>query len=290
MDTTVTAPVVYYSGATNVSWVAVLALVLLGCITAIFMIVLCWRAGKGKSVGLLAVVTAVVALLLLVGLFTTHRVVRPGGTEPAPTPYLAIGMRIIVLLLAGMVIGSIIVLIVRFFAWLGAADPAGAAVNPEERKRILGMVEQGKMTGTEGAELLDAMGKSSALRGQQTFGRLDVAILVAVAVVVLGFFLPWQYMYMNGMRMYQSGHQIGAQGWAVLISAALVALLVFITPKEHLYKLVLLQVLSVCVGLALAVSVWWKAGSNVGAGTVICCLGFAFALIASGMKLRALGR
>lgn len=289
MDTTMTAPAVYSSHTVGGSWLPVLALMFFGCIAAIALIILCWRAGKGKGVGLLAIVTVAVALLLFVVLLSL-RLERPGGTGPAAAPHWAIGVKIIMLLLAGMVIGSIIVLIARFFAWLGAADPAGAAVNPEERKRILGMVEQGKMTGSEGAELLDALGKSSALRGQQTFGRLDVAILVTVSIVVLGFFLPWQYIYINGMQAHQSGHQIGAQGWAVLICAVLAALLVFITPREHLYKLALLQVLSICVGLALIISVWWGAGSHVGAGTVICCLGFTFTLIMSGMKLRALGR
>jgi hypothetical protein len=286
------------------SWAAMLPwmlLVALGVVAAVVMLVLLWRAGKGGGVGTLILVTLGVATILF---FLTRLHLRPGQVEAGQeyhVPYWAIGMRAFAMVLCGMVVGSIVVLVLRFFSWLGAADPAGGAVNTEERKRILGMVEQGKMTGAEGADLLDALGKSSALRGEQTFGRLDVALLVAMAVVTLGFFLPWVYLSDSaamiaaglvaaGAPVYQSGYQVGPAGWAVLVSAILAALLVFITPKGYLYKLALLQVLSICVGLALTVSVWWNAGTGVRAGAVICTLGFGFALIASGMKLKALGR
>jgi hypothetical protein len=239
---------------------------------------------RRRRIGALIALTSGVAIVLVLFLVTCLTLRLEASTTFKLIAWLLMAA------LGSLLIVCALWLVARFFAWLGASDPAGGTVNPEERQRIIAMVEQGKMTAQEGAELLDALGKSSALRGQQTFGRLDVAILVAVAVVVLGFFLPWQYINMNGREMYQSGHQIGAQGWAVLICAILAALVVFITPKEYLYKLVLLQVLSVCVGLALIVSVWWNAGENVGAGTVICCLGFAFVLLASGMKLKALGR
>jgi len=264
-------------------WIILVVVLVVALLVTLGLAVFGLLAGKRKTAVL--VVIAVVAGAMLAMSFLGLRAMT--GAVYAPSMmWRGIGA-ILVLGLLVCVLVSVMSLIWRFFAWLGNADPAGAAVNPEERKRILSMVEQGKMTGVEGAELLDALGKSSALRGQQTFGRLDVALLVALAVVVLGFFLPWYYI---GYRMWQTGYQVGAIGWAVLISAILAALLVFITPKEYLYKLVLLQLLAICVGLALMTSVWWSAWSNVAAGTVICFLGFGFALVASGMKLKALGR
>lgn len=244
-----------------------------------------------RTLAIMAAVTGALVFLVLIGL----RHERHGETGP----WAVIPVLIYTIILSAFV-ACILVLVWRLCAWMGAADPAGAAVNPEERKRILAMVEQGKMTGEEGAELLDALGKSSALRGQQTFGRLDVAILIGVAVTVFGFFLPWGYINIASLNymsqalvageMYQAGYHTGAIGWAVLISAILAALLVFITPKEYLYKLVLLQVLSICTGMAIVMSVWWRVGTEVGAGVIICLLGFGLALVASGMKLKALGR
>jgi hypothetical protein len=188
----------------------------------------------------------------------------------------------------------IIWLICRFFVWLGASDPAGGTVNPEERQRIIGMVEQNKMTAQDGTELLDALGKSSALRGQQTFSRLDVMILIGIAATVMGFFLPWRWLRnvfdSMGLVMYQNGYQVKVVGWGMLVASALATALVFITPKGYLYKLLLLQMLCICVGLALVLSVWLEAGTSVGYGAIICASGFAVALLGSLMKMRALAR
>jgi hypothetical protein len=193
-----------------------------------------------------------------------------------------------------LLIACVLWLIAKFFEWLGAADPAGGTVNPEERQRIIGMVEQNKMTAQEGTELLDALGKSSALRGQQTFSRLDIMILVGIAATVLGFFLPWQWfpniLNMLGQPAHQTGYQVQVVGWAMLTCSVLAVAFVFITPKGYLYKLLMFQILCICVGLALVLSVWIQAGYNVGYGAIICVAGFAVALLACVMKMRALAR
>jgi hypothetical protein len=108
---------------------------------------------------------------------------RVGGTLQGPL--LAKGW----LFLLPVVICAVI-LVVQFFRWL-LVPGDNAVVNTAERSRILKMVEEGKIKTEEGAELLDAMGRSSALRGQDRFSRLDIAMLVGVALVILGFFLPW---------------------------------------------------------------------------------------------------
>jgi hypothetical protein len=192
------------------------------------------------------------------------------------------------------VAASICWLLWQFLMWLGKADPAGGSVNPEERQRIIAMVEQRKMTAQEGTELLDALGKSSALRGQQRFSRLDIMILVGVAATITGFFLPWQWLNLfegaTGLRMYQTGYQVGVIGGVMIGCSILTAILVFITPKDWLYKLLLMQVMWICVGLAIVVSVWIAASAAVGCGAIICTAGFAIALIGAVMKMQALGR
>ena len=67
------------------------------------------------------------------------------------------------------------ILLIQLFRWL-ASESAGGNVNAAERHRILGMVEAGKISTEEGTELLDAMGRSSALQGQDRFSRLDITV------------------------------------------------------------------------------------------------------------------
>lgn len=115
----------------------------------------------------------------------------------------------------------------------------GGSVNCVERQRTLEMVDAGKISSEEGAELLDALGRSNAMLGQDKFSRLDMLILAGVAIAVLGFFLPWVYI---NRGMYQSGQHFKAEGWAVLIITILAAVPVFVTPKGLLYKISMLQI------------------------------------------------
>lgn len=290
------------------SWILAIMLMVVGAMATIWLFGLLWKSGRVRGLGslaALAVTVLVLCFLLFAGGRFTGGVVQVGPEHVGPTAW-AIGLRIILLVLAmvlaGVVIGCLLALVWRLFAWLGEADPAGGAVNADERRRIMSMVEQGKMTGVEGAELLDALGKSSALRGQQTFGRLDIAILAAFLVTVLGFLLPWVRnssevaKMMAGMLsaadavLTAAGYEIGAIGWITIISATIAALLIFITPKDYLYKFALLQMLCFSISLAAVISFWCRVGTNVMPGVIVCVIGLSCAIIASVMRLRALGR
>ncbi|MHC4098011.1 MAG: SHOCT-like domain-containing protein, partial [Planctomycetota bacterium] len=113
-----------------------------------------------------------------------------------------------------------IIMIIQFFRWV--ISGGDTIVNTDERDRILKMMEEGKINTEEGTELLDAIGRSSALRGEEKFSRVDMVMLIGVALVVLGFFLPWVYIRMQQMpgpfgqvSGYQAGYHAGAMGWAV---------------------------------------------------------------------------
>jgi hypothetical protein len=189
-----------------------------------------------------------------------------------------------------------VVLAIRLIVWLSTVAFSTGTVDASDRDRILRMVEDGKISGQEGSDLLDAMGRSTALRGEEKFSRLDVVILVGVALVVLGFFLPW--MHVNWTKQmpgsfprvsgYQAGSHVGAIGWAVLIIACLSALTVFITPKNFLYKISMLQIFLTLVGLVLVISFLVRAGEQFGAGLIICLAGFVVELCASAAKFRKL--
>ena len=190
-----------------------------------------------------------------------------------------------------------IVLLILFFRWLFMEAFSQSSVNPAERNRILKMVEEGKISADEGKELLDAMGKSSALRGEEKFTRVDIVILAGVGLVVLGFFLPWVYLRMSQMpgpfgniSGYQAGYHTGAIGWTIFITAIASAIPVFVTPRNFLYKISMLQIFLTLIGLILVISVMVPAAdhSDLGAGLFFCLAGFIAALFASVAKLRSL--
>jgi len=200
----------------------------------------------------------------------------------------------VVLLVPLMAFIYLVILLILFFRWLGSGDD-NARVNAAERDRILKMVEQGKISSEESTELLDALGRANALRGQDRFSPGDTTMLVGVALVVLGFFLPWAYVRIEvpalfGSRAsaYQAGYHVGAIGWAVFIIAILSAVPVFITPRDHLYKVSMLQIFLTLIGTVLVISLLIQAANHLGAGLVICLAGFIVGIIGSAAKLKKL--
>lgn len=200
---------------------------------------------------------------------------------------MAIGFLPVLLILTVLLVaGSVL-----FFRWLNDDN----STEKGERKRIMEMVEAGKISSEEGRELLDAVGRSTALRGEEKFSRADVVMLVAVALVVLGFFLPWAYIPMPEMpgmfgrvSGYHAGYHAGALGWAVFIIAILSAVPVFVTPKGFLYKVSMLQIFLTLVGSVLVVSILVRVGDRLGAGLIVCLAGFIIGLIASRAKFKRL--
>lgn len=177
----------------------------------------------------------------------------------------------------------------RLSKWLNN----GSSDDCTERKRIMEMVEAEKISSDEGKELLDALGRSSALRGEEKFSRADVLMLAAVAVVILGFFLPWVHIrtttpLFGRISGYQSGYHAGALGWAVFIIALLSAVPVFVTPKGFLYKISMLQIFLTLVGSVLVISILVRVGDRLGVGIVVCLAGFIIGLIASRAKFKRL--
>lgn len=193
-------------------------------------------------------------------------------------------VRTIILSLFPTLIVAVIMIIRTVVNCFGEMDDGGS-VNSAERQRTLDMVEQGKITAEEGSELLEALGRSNAMLGQDKFSRLDMLILAGVALTVLGFFLPWAYI---GKGIFQSGQHVGAEGWAVLIIAVLSAVPVFVTPKDMLYKISMLQVFLLLLGSALVISLMFRIGSSLGTGLPICMVGLVMASAACFGKFKKL--
>ncbi len=187
-----------------------------------------------------------------------------------------------------------VIMIIQFFRWVISGD--NTIVNTAERDRILKMVEEGKINTEEGTELLDAIGRSSALRGEEKFSRVDMTMLIGVSLVVLGFFLPWVYVdwtkqipgSFGQVSGYQAGYHAGAMGWAVLIIAIASAIPIFVTPKNFLYKISMLQIFLILIGTILVISILVQAGGKLGPGLIFCLVGFVVELFGCGVKFRKL--
>ncbi len=205
---------------------------------------------------------------------------------PGSSPSVGIGW---IFLLPAAVCG--VIMIIQFFSWVIISSD-NASVNTAERDRILKMVEEGKINTEEGTELLDAMGRSSALRGEEKFSRLDMMMLVGAALVVLGFFLPWAYIRIGQpfgqVTGYQAGYHTKAMGWSVLIIVIASAVPIFITPKDYLYKISMLQMFLILIGIALVVSVLVQVGDKLGVGLIFCLTGFIVEILAAVVKFKKL--
>lgn len=186
-----------------------------------------------------------------------------------------------VFLLPAVVCG--VIMVIQFFRWIIISD--NASVNTAERNRILKMVEEGKINTEEGTELLDAIGRSSALRGEEKFSRVDMIMLMGAALVVLGFFLPWEYIQ---RRVYMSGLDVEPVGWAILIIGIASVIPIFVTPKNFLYKISMLQIFLNLIGIALVVSILVRVGDKLGAGLIFCLAGFIVETVAAVAKFKKL--
>jgi hypothetical protein len=186
-----------------------------------------------------------------------------------------------------------IIMVIQLYCWIVSSD--NTSVNTAERDRILKMVEEGKISTEEGTELLDAIGRSSALRGEEKFSRLDMMMLAGVALVVLGFFLPWVYIRIGQMpgpfgqvSGYQAGYHAKAMGWSILTIAIASAIPIFITPKNYLYKISMLQIFLILIGIALVVSILVQVGNKLGVGLIFCLAGFIIEILAAVAKFKKL--
>lgn len=179
-----------------------------------------------------------------------------------------------------------------FMKWMGSQENTDSI----ERKRIMDMVENGKISLDESKELLDSLGRSSALRGEEKFSRVDIVMLVAISMVILGLFLPWAHirlpqvagMFGKSGSAFQAGYHAGALGWAVFIIALISVIPVFVTPKNYLYKISMLQIFLTIIGIVLVISILFRVGDRLGIGLIICLFGFIFSLLASRAKYRKL--
>jgi hypothetical protein len=77
-------------------------------------------------------------------------------------------------------------------------------------------------------------------------------------------------------------------GWSVLIIVIASAVPIFITPKDYLYKISMLQMFLILIGIALVVSVLVQVGDKLGVGLIFCLAGFIVETVAAAVKFKKL--
>jgi len=240
-------------------------------------------------------------LLSLIGLKFVIYTLRPPGQD---APLIVIGSMIVVLPAAFFLVMALLRLWQRLCAnWQAGAfeveTGAGGAAMDEERRIILNMLAEGKVSAQEAEELLKAAGAKDSRAGkpvaQKTWWSFGGALLVA-----LGFALPW---FREGGAAFQvlAGYEMGALGWGVFVLGLLPALLLCIPVLEKHVLMARLRLLLASCGLALIAyflvlgveGLMAPAGSGEpkpGIGLFLVLLGFGAQFIAAAIQSGLLRR
>jgi hypothetical protein len=161
---------------------------------------------------------------------------------------------------------------VRFYAACAATDTAGvdgadSSTQEEDRRMVLSLVQEGKVSGEQATELIKALGSSQKSASAQA--PLAVSVMGAVAgtiLVVIGFMLPWAYIKnLGGLgSAYQAGYHVGFVGWAILATGILPALLVCIPALDKHVRQALLRIVTAGIGVAFLVAMVVRSPDGIG--------------------------
>lgn len=92
----------------------------------------------------------------------------------------------------------------------------------------------------------------------------------------------------GNMSGYQAGYHLKAIGWAVLIVGIASAIPVFVTPKDYLYKISIMQIFLNLIGTVIVISLLIQVGNRVGVGLIMCLAGFIVGIFAAAAKFKKL--
>jgi len=181
-----------------------------------------------------------------------------------------------------------------------------------EREKVLQLLEAGKITADESAELLNALGHSNTARmipaGTADFSRQKKLILLGVGLLLVGFFLPWfvidtnsaanelysqvqramgpggpaitvPQMMVNTTVQVRGGDLAHGTGWWILMLGIAAAALPFFatTLNAQMQKRMILAAL--CIGAFLLLYLASESYRYLGAGIVLAAAGYALEII-----------
>lgn len=192
-------------------------------------------------------------------------------------------------ILAGIVlvvVGTGVLVAVGWCLWRfltrGRSGPVEqAAAGEEERQSILKMMNEGKITSGEASELLRALGKRRVPGDSLPISRAMIVTVIGAVLIVIGFMLPWQRVWIGRVSGYQAGYHVGFLGWLILGLGLLPAILSSIPAMDKVLRQGLLRLLLCATGIAFAVSLAIGAGRSVRIGIFLLIFGFMIQLISA---------
>ncbi len=237
---------------------------------ALSAVLVVWLAYRSPKVG---VSLAGLLLLVIAGLF--------------------FGIKIIFAILLALLIGGVCFAGWRLFQRLPPnVSPAllnGAS--SEDRRMVMQMLREGKITAEEAQELLAALPAPYLPPADQVpVPRTVLASIIGGIMVAVGFVLPWAFIrmpmgHMQGqMQGHQSGYHVGAIGWLILAIGLLPAILATIPALDTGLRQGMLRAVLSATGLALTLAMLVK--SPGGPGLWVCLGGFLVQLLSAVVQVR----
>jgi hypothetical protein len=160
------------------------------------------------------------------------------------------------------------------------AAPAGDALSPE-RERVLKMLDDGKITAQESAELLNALAQSApACAPQRAPAPHRKIVWIGAALLVMGFFLPWFEFSMSNMAPYVAGGDIAhGFGWCVLFLGIAAAALPFVDADLDSQTCQKTSLVLLGVGAIILIYLFTQNFRFAGIGLVLALAGYALEII-----------
>ncbi len=125
----------------------------------------------------------------------------------------------------------------------------------DEKRMVLDMLGQGKISAAQAAELMDAIREPAAPADKLPISGGIVTSLIGGIVVVIGWAMPWQtWVDENGMTQYRPGFEYGLTAWLVVLLAVVPAVLACVPSLDNYMRQGMLRLFLGLIGVALAAS------------------------------------
>ncbi len=212
------------------------------------------------------------------------------------------GLWVFALMPASVVTALLLLLLVAGIRWFVRAlarasdgwlqQPlAGTDASEDDRRRVLAMVAEGKVSAEEGTQLLEAMGEPATPCDRLPIRPGTLASVVGALLIVVGFMLPWNHIsvkiegpFRTSISGYQMGYSVGFLGWLILCLGLLPGLLACITALDPHLRQGMVRLLLSALGLAFTVSLIvtvWIGGYLLTLGLYFALIGFLVQLLSA---------
>ncbi len=164
-------------------------------------------------------------------------------------------------------------------------EGAEPATSEEERRLILQMTADGKISSQEAAELSRALGANNRPGDRLPMTSAVRASIVGGLAVVIGFMLPWGSVRILGViQGHQAGYHVGFLGWLILSLGLMPAILACIPALDKHLRQGLLRLIFSATGIAFVLSLAFSIVTGKrfpGIGLWLGSLGFGIQIVSA---------